>query len=362
MKPSRQPFKLRDQPLIPEEIETAAADWIARRDQGFDPGEAAAFEAWTLADPRHAAAVAELEEAWVAINRPRLAGRGREVMAEIGTLTGQRWQRRRRRAFGAASTLLAAAAAIAIGFFFLPFRSDAPERAPRTVTLRPDRQVLPDGSSIELNSGAEIAVEFSPEKRTVRLLRGEALFSVAKDAARPFVVNVSAVEVRAVGTAFAVRYGPGKVDVLVTEGRVAVQRASDGRSLIGDRPSVAASDFSAVSADAPLLAAGHRVAIPVVDLPAPSLAVASVSMGEIAGALAWRQRRVEFTSTPLAEAVPLFNRGNQTRLTLADHATGEMKISGVFWTDDPEGFARLLESSLGVKAIRGSDGAIVLRK
>lgn len=359
--PAPQPFKRSGERSIPEAIELAAADWISLRDQGFAPGEAAAFQEWMRADRRHAAAVAELEDAWAVINRPRLAGRADAVLREIDALEGRR-PRRGRRVVALAGTCALLAAAVAVGLFLVPSEPFSWGQVPPTVMLRPDRQLLPDGSTIELNSSAKVVVEFSAQKRAVRLLRGEALFSVAKDPARPFVVTVSGVEVCAVGTAFVVRQEPGRVDVLVTEGRVAVQRESDGRSLIGDQQPAAWSNQSAPLAERPVLIAGHRVAIPVADFPTPSLAVAPMTGQEIAGVLAWRQRRVEFTSTPLAEAVPLFNRGNPLQLALADAPTAELKISGVFWTDDPEGFARLLESSLGVTAVRSGEQGIVLRK
>ncbi|MGH7956064.1 MAG: iron-containing alcohol dehydrogenase, partial [Opitutaceae bacterium] len=77
------------------------------------------------------------------------------------------------------------------------------------------------GSVVELNVDADILVDFSPVRRAVRLVRGEAHFTVATDAARPFVVSAGGVEVRAVGTGFAVHFAPQEIAVLVTEGQVA---------------------------------------------------------------------------------------------------------------------------------------------
>src|SRR5262249_41966887 len=62
--------------------------------------------------------------------------------------------------------------------------------------------------------------------RAVRVTRGEALFDVAHDTARPFVVEARGMSARAVGTRFAVRgdaNGPG--EVFVQEGRVDFGRA-----------------------------------------------------------------------------------------------------------------------------------------
>src|SRR5437660_1453063 len=71
------------------------------------------------------------------------------------------------------------------------------------VVLRPEKQILADGSVVELKSGAEIAVDFTGAYRRVALKRGEAHFQVAHQS-RPFVVTAGPIEFRAVGTAFAV--------------------------------------------------------------------------------------------------------------------------------------------------------------
>ena len=72
--------------------------------------------------------------------------------------------------------------------------------------------------------------------------------------------------------------------------------------------------------------------------------------------------RVEFTNTPLNDIVALFNRQNRVQLALGDPALADIRISGVFWADDPEGFSRLIESSAGLQAIRTMEERIELRR
>lgn len=347
----------------PDRLEAEAAAWLARHEEGLSASDAARFAAWRARSPRHAAILAELEDAWLAIHRPRLQGRGAAWMARVDSFAAQTRRRRVRRRMYWRVGVLAAAAALILGFFG-PRPAMQEVSTPvvaRTVILRPDQQALPDGSFVELNAGAEIVVDYSAAYRRVRLRRGEALFSVAKDPARPFVVVVGGVEVRAVGTAFAVRYDADEVRVLVTEGHVAVERAADGRNLLYE--ALPGSGFAGgLGLPKPTLDAGHRLEIPVAQAPQPGLPVTAVSPDEVADALAWRQRRVEFNSTSLAEAVPLFNQQPGPRLALANAETGALKISGVFWTDDAEGFARLLAASLGLSATSGAAGEIVLRR
>jgi transmembrane sensor len=256
---------------------------------------------------------------------------------------------------------LAAAAALVIAYLPSQPLPTAPGRAAVSMALKPERRVLADGSSIELNAGAEIEVAFSAESRAVRLTRGEALFAVVRDSHRPFVVTAGAVTVRAVGTEFAVRLAVDEVGVLVTEGRVAVEPTTVTVAAAVD-PAKPAADTVPAAAPVVYVDAGNRLTVPVAApaaaLPRPS----PVSAMEAQAALAWRGMRIEFTNTPLAEVVALFNRHNRTELAVGTVDVGEIRISGIFWADDPEGFARLLEASAGLRADHSSAGRIVLRR
>ncbi|MEJ1969021.1 MAG: FecR domain-containing protein [Rhizomicrobium sp.] len=85
---------------------------------------------------------------------------------------------------------------------------------------------LPDGSLAMLNTNTALAIDFRSGRREVRLLRGEAWFSVRHNAARPFRVMAAGGEIRDVGTAFDVRRDAGgRVTVAVAAGEVAVSNA-----------------------------------------------------------------------------------------------------------------------------------------
>ena len=83
--------------------------------------------------------------------------------------------------------------------------------------MAPDRQVLPDGSLMELKGDAQVVVSYTEDERRVVLRRGEAHFEVREDAGRVFVVDAGGIEFRAVGTAFAVQLGATRVGMIVTE-------------------------------------------------------------------------------------------------------------------------------------------------
>lgn len=327
-----------------------AATWLARRQAGFAVDEERQFQAWLAVDPRHAAAFADSEAVWTVVRFPSKVGQADVANARLNGL--QRRRVRRRRAFALAGVNVAAAVALLLTFVPAGSLPIVPTPPPSVANVSPNRQDLPDGSAVELNSGAEIAVEFSERRRGVRLICGEAFFAVAKDAARPFVVIVGGVEVRAIGTIFSIRSDPDRIDVLVTEGGVAVARAADGRNLL--RPA------AGTVQDASVLSAGHRVSIALDALAAAGSIAIPVDEPAIERALAWRNRRIEFTRATLADAIQLFNRQNRLQLAAGDSAAGAIRISGIFWADDPEAFVRLIQTGFGVHSSREGD-AIVLR-
>jgi transmembrane sensor len=330
-----------------DDTELAAAEWMARHNGGpMNATEAAQFQTWLSANPRHARAFAGITDVWTALNEPRRNGHGALLDLELTRRSRQR--RRRWRATGMIGLAAALAFMVAPGFE----RASSP-RTEASMVNRPDARVLPDGSTIELNHGSEYAIDFTADLRVVRLVRGEALFEVKSDPTRPFVVRAGAVEVRAIGTAFSVRHDPQKVNVLVTHGQVTVER-------------VAAADEQRPTVGQPLpppvfLEMGRQV---VVSLDASALAplqAQPVTPDELKAALAWRVKRIEFTDTPLAEAVKLFNGQNAIELVLDDAALGRRLVTGIFWADDPEGFVRLLEAGFGARATRTGD-VILLRQ
>ena len=85
--------------------------------------------------------------------------------------------------------------------------------------------MLADGSRVDLNARSSIRIQLRDTRREIELLRGQAIFYVAKDFQRPFVVRAAATQIRAVGTSFDVNRGSSGTTVTVLEGRVAVSPA-----------------------------------------------------------------------------------------------------------------------------------------
>lgn len=328
-------------------LDREAAAWLVKHDRGFTPEEQDAFFQWLALDARHGEWFARHRRTWVEFNL--LAEWKPEHSAEPNPDLLASLPRRRR--FPVAWWLAGALGAAAIlTVMLLPrfSREVLPgPQAPLAILAQGyERRVLEDGSVIELNRGARLEVAYSAAERRVRLIEGEAGFTVAKNPARPFIVRAAGVDVRAVGTAFNISLGAHQVEVLVTEGRVRVDDALKGVSVLAPT----------ASGEVPVLMAGHKVTVGV--LPQSPVEATRVSSTEVAQLLAWRPDLLEFDSTPLVAVVEAFNRRNTVQLVIADPSLRSMPIVASFRADNVEGFVRLLELTAGVRVERR--GKVVL--
>jgi transmembrane sensor len=333
---------------LPEEPMDTAARWLARRDRGFSRAEQDEYLEWLRADPRHAEAMQRCGEAlermmhlydWQPVH---MAEPDADLFAP---------PRRRFRRWSVAALAAAAALALILGWQWRAgSRRPAPELAAERSYLQVnERLALPDGSRVELREGCRVEVRFSSTERRVRLHGGEAHFTVWKDPARPFVVEVAGVEVRAVGTAFSVSWRQDDVSVLVTSGTV----------------KVAVGAAAAEAGPAPLVTAGQRAIVPRGEPETAAFRgprVDAVTTEELGRALAWLEPRLRFEATRLADAVRQFNRLNRQQLVLADAALAELRIGGTFRPDNVEAFVRLLEATFGLQAEKRGANEIVLRR
>ena len=316
-------------------LRATAARWAVRRDRGLSAAESIDYELWLAADPRHAAAMQRTSAAWSLLDRiPESA-----AAPILAAATRRRSFWRRTVTFGS----LAAAAALAVGLFVWsrPLPADPTLSAPAlSATTTPRLVTLSDGTVVQLNTGGEVSERFTAATRHVTLTRGEAHFAVAKNPARPFIVQAGALQVRAVGTAFNINLQSAAVDVIVTEGRVQLTTGTP---------------------DAPALNAGERATLRRA-ADGPTLVVARIDAAAITQTLAWREPLMRLGGATLAELAAEFERATGRRLVLADPALADLRFGGRFRADDIDGFTHLLATTLDLDVERAADGAIVLRK
>jgi transmembrane sensor len=213
---------------------------------------------------------------------------------------------------------------------------------------------LEDGSVVSLNTYSRVAVRLAAHAREVRLLRGEALFHVAHDPSRPFLVSTDDAVVQAVGTQFDVYRRDDGTVVAVLEGRVNVTTAAPAPAPGG-------------SAAAPVAGRGAPRAAAVRSLGASQEAQVthegSVSIREVnnvSDSVAWRERRLIFRDQTLEQIVGEFNRYRAHPIRLEGSGVSERVYTGVFDADDADSLLQVLARDAALEVDR-SGGSIVVR-
>lgn len=197
---------------------------------------------------------------------------------------------------------------------------------------------LSDGSIVELNARSTIQVHLTEQQRDLTLVEGQALFRVAKDKQRPFVVRAGDAQVRAVGTEFDIYKKQSATVVTVVEGRV--ETIDDT-----DRPGTAA---IVLSAGEQLTVLPHMVTKP--------------TRTDTAVATAWVHKRLIFEETPLSDVAEEFNRYNRRPLTIDDGELEKLKISGVYSSTDPASLINFLRSQNSIQVVEMEKQVRVLRR
>jgi len=322
-----------DRPQAP----TDAAGWVARMgsDQRTRDDELA-LRQWLDAEPGREDAYASHANLWEAAGELASDPQARAVLRHgRDHAVHPRFSRR------AALGFFGAAAAASVAVLVAPqiaewrglYRTEVGET--RHVTLA-------DGSEMTLDTATRVQVDFSDAERRLTLESGQAYFNVAKDAGRPFRVFVGDDEVRAIGTAFAVRKDGERARVTLEEGVVAVYRAA---------PSTAAAN--ATPKPAAILRPGEQAVL----TPAEPVQVAAV---DVRREQAWRYGRLMLDSSSLGDAVSEINRYGGRTIVLNDPALAQLKVSGVFHTRRPETFVEAMTTALDIRVVHEDDRELVL--
>jgi transmembrane sensor len=177
--------------------------------------------------------------------------------------------------------------------------------------------VLEDGTRVTLNTASRLEIDYRGSLRRVNLLAGEAMFRVAKNPNRAFVVTAGNRQVVALGTAFGVRLDGAAVQVTLLEGHVAVA------------PARTPVDIQVTSADAVVLAPGQQLR--EVDSETPTVRAVDAEH-----ALSWEDGWLVFDNDTLARAIQEVSRYTQERIVYDDPRFATLRVSGTMRTGQVE--------------------------
>lgn len=315
-----------------------AAGWISRLSRGLDAAEQAEFQRWR-SSPANARALQELSALW----------RDLDVLKELAnifpappaTQTPAGPPARNWRPAMAAMLLLGL---IGIGFVVQrQFFADKPVAATArqlitdySTAIGEQRKVpLADGSVLAINTASLVqVVSLGRQSRELRLVRGEAHFTVAHDPTRPFRVSAAGHVVQAIGTAFDVQLRDGGgLQVLVTEGHV---KLLSGDGSVGD---LMRGQMMQLSADG-------------------TARITQLDDDAMASRLSWRNGMLMFDGQTLADVVAEFSRYTNTRLVIADARLQQVRIGGYFPAGDTTALRDALRANFGIDSTRDADGTI----
>lgn len=309
-------------------IAAAASEWVVRIDRGLTQIEQDLLEEWIAADARRAGALARAQAAWVQADRARVY-RARGDLRESPAINT--WRSAIPRAAAALIVLGVATVLFSVwqGYFGTHLGTSIGEI----------REVpLTDGSRITLDTSSRVSVRYESSTRLVRLESGTALFEVAKDPGRPFVVQAGNTRVRAVGTAFIVRRrSEDDVEVTVTEGTVDVWRETST-----PEPAVR-------------LSAGNRTLTNSQQIAEPQ----PLTSTQLARAVAWEDGVIDLNGRSLGEAAAEFNRYNRQSVVIADPRLAAQTVVGRFQANNPAAFVSAAAAMLGADVRTEGDRLIL---
>jgi transmembrane sensor len=316
------PFVTASETAGEKKMHEQAAAWFARLSGGFAThADRTGFAAWLAETPAHAVAYAAFDEVWA---------RTETLKAAIPSVpVPQRPAANPVRRRAAAGVALAAACAV---LAFLPpvrdlWQYDALRTGPgerRTVQLQ-------DGSTVHLDGATELRVRMRDGQRRVQFVTGEALFDVAKDSSRPFLVDTGVQTVRVVGTVFDVRRADQQVAVAVSEGKVRV-------------------------GDTIELAPGQRASFE------PAAAAGTISAVPLDRVGSWRQDVLYYDPATVAEIVADLNRRFVPAIQLADARLAASRVHTTLIVQDRAAMIRTLETLLSARATTRADGVTILER
>lgn len=304
-----------------------AAGWFVRlQEPDVSVEQQQRFDAWLNEHPQHREEFQLLQGLWAAADRLPTS----RLQALVETAPARRERRPLLRYAVAASVL-----AVALGLgLFSGLNHPGGYRA-EVATAQGERKhvALPDGSVIDLNSRSRLQVRYEQDRRVIELSAGEAMFSVAHDPSRPFVVEAGSGKVTVTGTRFDVRHEATQTRVAVEQGTVKVQGSH-------------ARDNEFIN-----LSAGLGTSV---DAQGKVLPAYPVNPAELT---AWRHGKLVFNNASLSEVAAEVSRYRDKPLTVTQPNVASLRLTSVFKSDDTEALLKALPSILPVTVRTLADGS-----
>ncbi|MGZ8220474.1 FecR family protein [Methylobacter tundripaludum] len=305
-------------------VRQQAIDWLVRKQSGaFAVAERQRFEQWLAVDPQHRRIFEQVERAWGGLPCPQ---------AELSI--ARKKTSRLRLLYLPLMLASAASLLFAVGLGIKEGWPLVDGRVFQTAKGELRQITLADGSLIELNSDTELAVHYSWLGRSLELVRGEALFSVAPGKWRPFEVSAGGGKLRDIGTRFDVAIGPSANRISVLEGAIDLRLPATG-----EQRQTGVGQMMTYNA---------------------ATVLSEPAAADVRTFAVWRNRKLIFRNTQLSEVARELERFHPVHVRLVDPSLSGLTLGGVFDNNDLERFLATLEAVLPVDIKRAKNGDVLI--
>lgn len=318
-----------ESPLNYDQLLDEAIQWLGKLNAGIlSSDENQDFINWVNTSSNHRKAYEEMSEVWQATegmqDLPQFKQEADDLIQQSQTPSGKKtsWL-----------VSIAASFVMAVGILYTQY-------SPKDSSIQPERFAseigetkninLTDGSKILLNTNTRIEIAFMNSRRAVTLLQGEALFEVASDNLRPFVVDTGNSQVRAIGTAFNIKKQDAETIVTVTEGIVSIERSDSGKPIQANQRVTASRNDRVVVEQHSAMTLEHA---------------------NIEQELAWVDSQLIYYDTSIDQVINDLNAYLEKPLVLQDTSLMHLKVNGTLNVKDPEQALFALLTSFNLKTI-----------
>ncbi len=302
-----------------EALKSEATAWLVRITSGnATTDDADALKRWRAISPSHNRAFEETVLLWRrmggGVAQPRRHGMSRRALVLSGGLA-------------------ASAAVAGVGFSSLGYLPSLTALTSDYATVVGQQSTidLPDGSRATLDGDTALSLDYSSVERRLDLASGAAVFDVAGDAVRPFVVSAAAGETRTFGRSFSVQHGSGDV----------VLECLDGLLDVRCRGTLALRTGETVTYSAAGLGERSRL--------------------DLETASSWRRGLLVFNNRSLENVIADVNRHRRGKVIIASQRLRSRRVSGVFHLSRPDEILRHLEVTFNVQSYGLAGGIVILR-
>ena len=373
-------------------IEEQAVNWLIKLDGATTPSkqDLQDLTEWLSRSPAHRRELNSLNAFWgnqvltelmVPLSNKPSASHMRNNISSLATWLKRRWLHSSTLVRTSVTAALATTTlAISLSLLLLPAPIDSTNGLYVTAVGQQQSLQLADGSTVQLNTNSQVKVEYNQGYRNIHLLQGQAYFEVAKNTEHPFRVYAGNGRVQALGTAFTLYLQDSSLNVLVTEGKVAL--ASMGSIDIPSSLSVPLTTASTTEASASMAAnqtavtdntqvsqvdpyvnssskqvgtlnAGQTITFRLAQQgDSPINPIQAVAREELDRRQSWREGLLVFAGEPLEKVVDEISRYTTVSIEIVDPEVRDLQIGGRFKVGDLDNMFKALEANFGLKVTR----------